>query len=145
MRLMKNVSTLSVFFLRLRELSPALESAHAVAYALKSAPSMRPDQVIIINLSGRGDKDVNTAIENIFMIKGLSMNRLEKKFSELKKLEQKAFIAYITAGDPSLDSTVKLVKEFENNGVDCVELGIPFSDPIADGPVNRRSCNACSP
>ncbi|MFA6470850.1 MAG: tryptophan synthase subunit beta [Candidatus Latescibacterota bacterium] len=44
---------------------PALESAHAVAYALKAAPVMNQDQVIIINLSGRGDKDVNTAIENI--------------------------------------------------------------------------------
>ena len=67
------------------------------------------------------------------------MNRLEKKFAELKRLEQKAFIAYITAGDPSLDSTVRLVREFETQGVDCVELGVPFSDPIADGPVNQEA------
>ena len=44
---------------------PALESAHAVAHVLKIAPEMRHDQVIIINLSGRGDKDINTAIEQI--------------------------------------------------------------------------------
>ncbi len=44
---------------------PALESAHAVAHALKIAPEMKPDQIMIINLSGRGDKDINTAIENI--------------------------------------------------------------------------------
>ncbi|MFA6470851.1 MAG: tryptophan synthase subunit alpha [Candidatus Latescibacterota bacterium] len=67
------------------------------------------------------------------------MNRLEKKFVELKKLERKAFIAYITAGDPSLDSTVRLVREFEKQGVDCIELGVPFSDPIADGPVNQEA------
>jgi tryptophan synthase alpha chain len=67
------------------------------------------------------------------------MNRLEKKFADLKKLEQKAFIAYITAGDPSLDSTVRLVREFEKAGVDCVELGVPYSDPIADGPVNQEA------
>jgi tryptophan synthase alpha chain len=67
------------------------------------------------------------------------MNRLEKKFTELKKLEQKAFIAYITAGDPSLDSTAKLVREFERQGADCIELGVPFSDPIADGPVNQEA------
>ena len=67
------------------------------------------------------------------------MNRLEKKFAELQKLGKKAFIAYITAGDPSLDSTVKLVREFEKQGVDCVELGVPFSDPIADGQVNQEA------
>ena len=44
---------------------PALESAHAVAHVLKIAPEMERDQIIIINISGRGDKDINTAIENI--------------------------------------------------------------------------------
>jgi tryptophan synthase alpha chain len=76
---------------------------------------------------------------NDIQVKARSMNRLEKKFAELKKLERKAFIAYITAGDPSLDSTVRLVREFENQGVDCIELGVPFSDPIADGPVNQEA------
>jgi tryptophan synthase alpha chain len=67
------------------------------------------------------------------------MNRLETKFQTLKKQGRKAFIAYITAGDPSLDSTAALIREFEANGVDVVELGVPFSDPIADGPVNQEA------
>jgi len=67
------------------------------------------------------------------------MNRLEEKFRELKTRGRKAFIAYITAGDPSLESTAALIREFETRGVDIVELGVPFSDPIADGPVNQEA------
>ena len=63
------------------------------------------------------------------------MNRIDKKFKELKALKKKAFIAYVTAGDPSLDVTGKLVLELERAGVDIIELGIPFSDPLADGPT----------
>lgn len=62
-------------------------------------------------------------------------NRIDKKFGELKAKRQKAFIAYITAGDPTLAATAKLVKALENSGVDIIELGIPFSDPLADGPT----------
>lgn len=67
------------------------------------------------------------------------MNRIDKKFKELKKRGQKAFIAFITAGYPSLAVTEKLVIEFERRGVDIVELGVPFSDPLADGPVIQES------
>lgn len=67
------------------------------------------------------------------------MNRIEKRFDDLKSRGRKAFIAYITAGDPSLDSTARLVREFETRGVDLIELGVPFSDPIADGPVNQEA------
>ena len=63
------------------------------------------------------------------------MNRIDKKFLELKKQNKKAFIAFITAGDPDLATTEKLVLAFENSGVDIVELGVPFSDPLADGPT----------
>ena len=59
------------------------------------------------------------------------MERLQKVF----KNEYSVFIAFITAGYPSLDSTVNLVLAMEKNGVDVVELGFPFSDPIADGPI----------
>lgn len=61
------------------------------------------------------------------------MNRIDQKFQELKSKKQKAFIAYITAGDPSLQLTEELVLAFEKAGVDIIELGIPFSDPMADG------------
>lgn len=63
------------------------------------------------------------------------MNRLDKKFQQLRKQKKSAFIAFITAGDPSLAVTEKLVLAFETAGVDIVELGVPFSDPLADGPT----------
>ena len=63
------------------------------------------------------------------------MNRIDKKFQELKRKRKKAFIAFITAGDPNLKSTEQLVLAFEKAGVDIVEIGVPFSDPLADGPT----------
>lgn len=67
------------------------------------------------------------------------MKRIDRKFADLRGKGRAAFIAYITAGDPSLEATARLVPEFERRGVDIVELGIPFSDPIADGPVNQEA------
>ena len=67
------------------------------------------------------------------------MNRLEKKFKELKKDKKKALIAFITAGYPDLNTTEKLVLEFDRIGVDIVELGVPFSDPMADGPIIQEA------
>ncbi len=66
-------------------------------------------------------------------------NRVVERFEALKRAGQKGFIAFITAGDPNLDVTRKLVVEFDRIGVDLVELGIPFSDPLADGVVNQRA------
>lgn len=63
------------------------------------------------------------------------MNRIDAKFRELRRLGKKAFIAYITAGDPGLEVTGELVLALERSGTDIIELGIPFSDPLADGPV----------
>lgn len=67
------------------------------------------------------------------------MNRIDRKFRELKKRRQKAFIAFLTAGDFGLSATKKLVLEFDKRGVDIIELGVPFSDPIADGPTIQAS------
>lgn len=67
------------------------------------------------------------------------MNRLDKKFIDLKNKNKKAFITYICTGDPDLDFTKKAVLGFDKIGVDIVELGIPFSDPIADGPTIQRA------
>jgi len=61
------------------------------------------------------------------------MNRINKKFKELGK--KKALIIYITAGYPNLSKTKELIFELEKNGADIIELGIPFSDPLADGPT----------
>jgi tryptophan synthase alpha chain len=68
-----------------------------------------------------------------------SMNRIDKKFSELRKIGKKAFIAYITAGDPNLNKTVELVLALEKAGADIIELGVPFSDPLADGPTIQNA------
>jgi tryptophan synthase alpha chain len=63
------------------------------------------------------------------------MGRIEAKFAELKRAGRKAFIPYITAGDPDLEATARLIPELERSGADIIELGVPFSDPMADGPV----------
>ncbi|OIO37534.1 MAG: tryptophan synthase subunit alpha [Candidatus Omnitrophica bacterium CG1_02_49_10] len=67
------------------------------------------------------------------------MNRIGKKFAELKRIKKKAFIAYITAGDPDMRITERLVLELAANGADIIELGVPFSDPLADGPTIQRA------
>jgi tryptophan synthase alpha chain len=67
------------------------------------------------------------------------MTRLETTFATVKASGQKALIAYIMAGDPSLQETERLVLELERAGADIIELGVPFSDPIADGPVIQRA------
>jgi len=67
------------------------------------------------------------------------MNRIEAKFNELKQQNKKGFIAYICAGDPTLGRTEEIVLALERAGADIVELGIPFSDPLADGVVNQRA------
>jgi tryptophan synthase alpha chain len=67
------------------------------------------------------------------------MTRIEKTFARLKSEGRKAFIPYITAGDPNLGITLDLVLSLEKAGADIIELGVPFSDPIADGPVIQRA------
>lgn len=67
------------------------------------------------------------------------MNRIDQKFRELKAKKQKALIIYLTCGYPDLKTTEKLVLELETRGADIIELGVPFSDPLADGPVIQES------
>jgi tryptophan synthase alpha chain len=67
------------------------------------------------------------------------MSRIAAKFAELKSAGRKAFIPYITAGDPDLQTTARVILELERNGADIIELGVPFSDPMADGPVIQRA------
>lgn len=67
------------------------------------------------------------------------MSRIAKRFAELHARGRKALIPFITAGDPSPEHTVPLMHAMVANGADAIELGIPFSDPMADGPVIQRS------
>jgi tryptophan synthase alpha chain len=64
-------------------------------------------------------------------------NRIDQCFAALREPNEKAFIAYICAGDPDLSRTVELALALEKAGVDILELGVPFSDPLADGLVNQ--------
>lgn len=66
-------------------------------------------------------------------------NRIDATFARLKREQKKAFIAYIMAGDTSLERTKEQVFLLERCGVDIVELGVPFSDPVADGPTIQRA------
>ncbi|ACT50790.1 tryptophan synthase subunit alpha [Methylovorus glucosotrophus] len=67
------------------------------------------------------------------------MSRIKTTFDHLKQQGKKALIPYITAGDPHPDQTVKLLHAMVANGADMIELGVPFSDPMADGPVIQRA------
>jgi tryptophan synthase alpha chain len=67
------------------------------------------------------------------------VNRIDAKFKELRERKEPAFIPFLTAGDPSLDVTRELILEFDRRGADIIELGVPYSDPIADGPVIQSS------
>ncbi len=69
------------------------------------------------------------------------MNRIDAAFAKLREKKQKAFIPYIAAGVPGSDETVEIVLELEKLGADIVELGFPFSDPMADGVVNQAAAN----
>jgi len=67
------------------------------------------------------------------------MSRIGERFRRLREQRRKGFVAFVTAGDPSLDRTVEIARDMEKAGVDVLELGVPFSDPLADGPIIQRS------
>jgi len=67
------------------------------------------------------------------------MTRISEQFRKLSAASKKAFIPFIVAGDPDLETTIRLVPELERAGSHIVELGIPFSDPVADGPTIQRA------
>ncbi len=65
--------------------------------------------------------------------------RIARKFRELRARDEAALIPFIVAGDPDMETTRRLVLELEHRGADLIELGVPFSDPTADGPANQRA------
>jgi tryptophan synthase alpha chain len=66
-------------------------------------------------------------------------HRIAAKFRQLRARNEAALIPFVVAGDPNLDATAALVLEFAARGADIIELGVPFSDPMADGPANQRA------
>lgn len=67
------------------------------------------------------------------------MNRLTKRLKDLKKDNKKALVAYLVAGDPDIETTIQLMKLFVEAGVDVLEIGVPFTDPIAEGPIIQKA------
>ncbi len=70
----------------------------------------------------------------------IKASRIKGCFEQLKQQGKKALISYITAGDPTPDITVDALHSLVEGGVDILEIGVPFSDPVADGPVIQRAC-----
>jgi tryptophan synthase alpha chain len=69
------------------------------------------------------------------------VSRIDATFAALRARGERALVTFFTAGDPALDVTERLVVEADRRGADIIELGVPFSDPIGDGPVNQRSAD----
>jgi len=67
------------------------------------------------------------------------MSRIGKKFAELRRAERKGFVPFVTAGDPDLKTSLSIVEVLAEAGADVIELGLPFSDPMADGPTIQAS------
>ena len=68
------------------------------------------------------------------------MSRISKKFLDLEKSKKTCLISYITAGDPTIAATPEIMDSLVDSGTDIIELGVPFSDPMADGPTIQRAC-----
>ena len=66
-------------------------------------------------------------------------NRIENKFAELEQKGKKAFVSYFMGADPDPETTLELMHNFADNGVDIIELGLPFSDPMAEGPTIQKA------
>ena len=69
------------------------------------------------------------------------MNRIDATFERLRSANRKAFVAYVCAGDPSFESSLEVVRTLADAGADIIELGVPFSDPLADGIVNQMAAD----
>jgi tryptophan synthase alpha chain len=67
------------------------------------------------------------------------MSRISQTFERLQQIHERALIPYVTAGDPDLEMTKRLVREMVRRGGDMIEIGVPFSDPLADGPIIQRA------
>src|SRR6056297_3463455 len=68
------------------------------------------------------------------------MSRIKATLDDIKRRGEKALVPFLTAGDPDLETTIELIHALVEAGADIIELGVPFSDPMADGPVIQKAC-----
>src|SRR5208282_5318339 len=86
-----------------------------------------------------GGTDLNSGQWPVATAQETTMNRIDSLFSRLKNDQRRALMPFVTAGDPDLATTALLIGELIQRGADLIEVGIPYSDPIADGPVIAAS------
>src|SRR5438045_3476049 len=67
------------------------------------------------------------------------VSQIDKRFQDLRQRDEQGLVIYLTAGDPSLEATGEIIRAVDRGGADIIELGVPFSDPLADGPVIQRA------
>ena len=166
---------------KLEGIIPALEPAHAIAKVLDLAPRKPKDHLMVVNLSGRGDKDLAAVAEHLggksdeenrillfflwletkewvqfvgsfvlVMIGTVNVRmaamrerkvsdamttRIDRRFAALKQERRAALVTFVMAGDPDPDTALAIVKALPAAGADVIELGMPFTDPMADGPA----------
>ena len=116
---------------------PALESAHAMAAVLAMLPDLPADSHLLVNLSGRGDKDLGI-LERELAAGERPVNgpqRVRRAFDAAAADERTALIAYVLAGFPTEADGVAAAEAALAGGADILEVGVPFSDPLADGPT----------
>ena len=119
---------------RLEGIIPALEPAHAIAKVMELAPKRPRDHLMVVNLSGRGDKDV-PQVGGYPEGQEEVTTRIDARFAELKKQGRSAFITFLMAGDPDPATSLEIIKALPKAGADVIEIGMPFTDPMADGPA----------
>ena len=118
---------------RLEGIIPALEPAHAIAKVMELAPKRPRDHLMVVNLSGRGDKDVPQVARNPEGQEEVT-TRIDARFAELAKQGRSAFVTFLMAGDPDPATSLDIIKALPKAGADIIEIGMPFTDPMADGP-----------
>ena len=125
---------------KLEGIIPALEPAHALAGVLTLAPTLPRDHLMVMNMCGpRRQGHLHRRRSPRRPLSAMTMSpasgRLERTFASLKAIDRAALVTFVTAGDPDQETSAQLLAALPGAGADIIELGMPFTDPMADGPV----------